>query len=351
MSGLDFFSFFIAMGLTLFFIFIAKPIAIKINLVDVPGGRKAHEGNIPLIGGIALFLGFAFACLTLDISMQVYRSLFAGGALLVLVGVGDDFHEFSARTRLAVQLFVSLLMVYWGKIYVAQLGHFFFLGDFKLGWFGIVLTVVAMMGLINAKNMLDGVDGLAGGLSVIELSFLCFIAYHAGRVNDARMIFLLMGAALAFLFFNFPFLKRGASIFMGDAGSMFLGFFLTWFCISLSQNHPYAAANPVTFVWIMAVPIFDLVMVIIRRLRNKRSPFKPDREHIHHILERMGFNSRGITLLLCGFSCVMGFVGVVLNTLKIPGALGIIPFVCFFLIFYYWTAKVIKRYTHLMELK
>lgn len=345
------YSFSIALILSVFFILLVKPIAIKVGLVDVPGGRKAHVGEKPLIGGLALFLGFIFSSLTLDISLQPYRSLFAGSALLVIVGLIDDFHELSARMRLVVQLFVGLLMIFWGNIYLAHLGNFFFFGDFNLGWFGIVLTVIAVIGLINAKNMLDGMDGLAGGLSVIELGFLCFIAYHGGRWNDAWVIFILIGAVIGFLLFNFPFTRRGASIFMGDAGSMFLGFFLTWFCISLSQYHPIAAANSVTFVWVMSVPLFDIVMVFTRRIRNKRSPFLPDRQHIHHILETLGYGSRRIAFILCVFSFVMGLIGVFLNALQIPGAISIFPFIIIFLIFYYWTSKVLEVHSHKIGLE
>src|SRR5262245_59089903 len=134
-----------------------RPLAVRINLVDAPHGRKQHEGHVPLIGGIAMFLGVLFALLTLSISLQPLRGFIAGCALLVFIGVLDDFHELSARARLVAQAAAGLIMVLWGKVALHSLGNLLFLGDIHLGWFSLPITVLAVIGIINAVNMTDGV--------------------------------------------------------------------------------------------------------------------------------------------------------------------------------------------------
>ena len=198
----------LSFGLTVLFILVIRPVALRVGLVDIPGGRKIHQGHIPIVGGMAIFLGWSFASLTLSTSLQPYRALFAGCALLILVGVLDDFQEISPKARLLVQLIVSMLMVYWGKVVLATFGDFFLAKSLHLGYFGVILTVLAVIGLINGKNMLDGLDGLAAGVSVIELLFLISVALHGHRPFEIQLMWLLVAALLGFLCFNFPFKIR-----------------------------------------------------------------------------------------------------------------------------------------------
>ena len=262
----------VGMLVTFYCIQILARLAVKIGLIDHPGGRKKHPQPVPNVGGIAMFIGFAFACLTLHVSLYPYRSLFASGALLTLVGAVDDMRELSPKMRIIAQFFAACFMIFWGNVVLQQFGNFFTLSDIHLGYWGVLLSIFAVVGLINAVNMLDGADGLAGGLTFIQLLLLCYVAYHARRYDDAKVIFLIASVVLTFLWFNFPRKNTSAKIFMGDAGSMWLGFVLTWFCISLSQP-PHVSANPATFVWIMAVPIFDLINVFILPLHIKQTTF------------------------------------------------------------------------------
>ncbi|OGT32230.1 MAG: hypothetical protein A3E87_05250 [Gammaproteobacteria bacterium RIFCSPHIGHO2_12_FULL_35_23] len=308
--------------------------AYKIGLVDSPGGRKQHSKPVPLIGGVCMFFGFCFSILTLNISLLPYRSLLASGALLSLVGMIDDMHELTPQLRIIFQLVAALLMTTWGGLVLRHFGNFFTLGNLYLGEWGIILTIIAVVGMINAVNMLDGIDGLAGGTSFIQLSLLCYLALHVQRSNDAKVLLLLAVVVLAFLIFNFPRLNKSAQVFMGDAGSMWLGFALTWFCVSLSQG-PIVAANPVTFVWIMAIPILDLSSVVIRRLMKKQSPFKADRQHFHHLLQNWGYSSFVTTLIISFLSLLLGIIGLILNHFMVPGYISIIGFLLLFLI-YHW---------------
>jgi len=323
----------IAFGLTIGVIILLKPLALRLGLADVPGGRKSHEGNIPLIGGIAIFVGISFALLTLNISLSPYRCLIASLALLVVTGILDDFHELSPRTRLFVQIFAGFLMVWWGKNSLLSLGNLFNLGEIKLGYyFAFPITIFAVVAIINAVNMTDGVDGLAGTLSFIELFYLGWLCHHAHFWPDKLIIELALCALLGFLYFNFPF-KSKASVFLGDSGSMMLGFILVWFCIYLSQAG-HVAANPVIFLWIMSVPIFEISSVVFRRLIQRISPFKADRGHLHYYLLAKNMTSLQVTLVIGSFSAVMGLIGILGEKFLINQSIMFFGFFVLFVIYF-----------------
>lgn len=312
------FSLLTAFGVTLFSIMLIKPLALRLKLVDVPGGRKHHHGDIPLVGGIAMFFGLMFALLTLPISLSDYRSFIAGYGLLVVVGVLDDFRELSPKARLFAQIIAALLMTCWGRVVLHNLGDLLGFGDILLNNWAIPFTVFAIVALINAVNMTDGVDGLAGGLALVQMSFLAGLAYHVQATALLNLSLLLISCLIGFLIFNVRILGRAhAVVFMGDAGSMPLGFALLWFLISLTQIPP-VAAYPVTMLWIMAIPMLDMSSVMLRRILNSQSPFSPDRRHLHHLLLGLGLTPTQTTLILCTMAVILGAIGVLLDTLKVP---------------------------------
>lgn len=327
------FSCFIAFAVAFACISLLQPLAIRLGLVDLPHGRKQHEGQIPLIGGIAMFLGLLFALLTLPISLHDYRSLIAGSALLVFVGILDDFHELSTRARFVSQVAAALLMTAWGGITLLNLGNLVFHKEILLHGWALPVTVFATVGIINAVNMTDGVDGLAGGLTLIELILLFFLAFHGGQLLAAHILMLMVAVVVAFLFFNFPVPgRRNARVFMGDAGSMFLGFVLSWFLVELSQGTT-RVVSPVIMLWIMTVPLFDVGGVMVRRLQKRASLFAPDREHLHHVLQDWGLSNMQISLLLCGFALLCGLIGILATHLGITDGVMFIAFVILFLIY------------------
>ncbi|MDX1434804.1 MAG: MraY family glycosyltransferase, partial [Gammaproteobacteria bacterium] len=179
-----------------------RPVAIRIGLVDLPGPRKSHAGVVPLTGGVGMFCGFVFVALTLDTGLTAYRSFFAAAGVLMVVGVLDDFHELTSRTRFAAQIVAALLMAYWGGVVLHDLGELGAGGAvFALGRWEVVFTVFATVGVINALNMIDGLDGLAGGLSLVALAGLAWVAHAAGRGDDLALLVLLGAVVLAFLAF------------------------------------------------------------------------------------------------------------------------------------------------------
>lgn len=329
-------------------IWLLRPLAIRLELVDSPHGRKQHQGHIPLIGGIAMFFGFLFALLTLPISLVEYRSLIAGCALLVFIGVLDDFHELSARPRLVAQIVAALLMMTWGGVSLHDLGNLLFFKDIVLHNWSLPFTVIAAVGLINAVNMIDGVDGLAGGVVLIGLAFLLFLAISAGQFTAVYILSLVLAIVLAFLIFNFPFPgRKHALVFMGDAGSMFLGFVLVWFLIDLSQG-AHRVASPATMLWLVAVPLFDIVGITIHRLRKRMPLFAPDREHLHHLLHNYGFKNWQITFTICALALLCGLIGVSANHLGISEGVIFVGFlICFVL--YMCVQKYLRAFVRSIE--
>lgn len=327
------FSCFIAFVVTVACITLLRPLAIRLGLVDSPDDRKKHEGHIPLIGGVAMFLGLLFALLTLPISLHDYRSLIAGGALLVFVGILDDFHELSTRARFMAQIAAALLMTAWGGVTLQSLGNLIFYKEILLHGWALPVTVFATVGIINAVNMTDGIDGLAGGLTFIELAFLLFLSIHTGQLLAAHILLLMLGVVFAFLIFNFPISKfTRPRVFMGDAGSMFLGFVLAWFLVELSQGTT-RAVSPVTMLWIMTVPLFDVGGVMVRRLQKRASLFAPDREHLHHVLHDWGFSNTRISLTLCGFALICGLIGIIAAQAGVTDSIMFMSFVLLFIIY------------------
>ena len=303
------FSAFIAFFITFSCILLLKPLALRIGLVDVPNSRKHHQGDIPLIGGLAMFMGFLAALLTLAISLQHYRSFIAGSALLVFVGLLDDFHELSPRSRFLAQIFALLLMFFWGGIKLTQLGNLIFYREIGLNIYSLPVTIIAGLGVINAINMTDGIDGLAGTLVLTELILLIYCAIINGQVLAATILFVIIATILAFLCLNFRWSSRlSAQVFMGDAGSMFLGFALIWFLIELSQRGSHTV-TPVTMLWIMSLPLFDTTAVMLYRASKKKSIFTSDRQHLHHLLAGFNLSAAQISLLLGGTNLVLGSLG------------------------------------------
>lgn len=293
-------------------IWLLMPLARRIGLTDLPSERKFHTSNVPLIGGVAIFLGFCFALLTVEISLANFRSLIAISALLVFVGILDDFRELSPKAKLLAQIMAGILTVIWGHNQLHSLGNILFIQSLELGYGASLVTIIAIVGIVNAYNMIDGVDGLAGGVGLISIGYLCYFAFLAGEICSLLVLLIFVSSLLGFLCFNFPLNRRKqASIFLGDAGSMLIGFILVWFSISLSQNEQ-ANVRPVDMLWLVALPLYDVVGVVLRRMFQRSSPFKADRNHIHHLLLHYLKDPLKVCVVmysltgLCGLLAVLG---------------------------------------------
>lgn len=268
-----------------------KPIAFWVDLVDKPGGRKRHEGLIPLIGGIAIYISIFLTTLVfLDQPIFIRLFLMAGG-LIVFMGMVDDRYDLSARSRLLGQILICGIFVYGLDVRIDSFGNLFGLGDMSAGVLSYPLTILSLMGAMNAFNFLDGMDGLVG--SVAMVSFIGLVALFGinGDANFQMLCMAFVGATSAFLIFNIwgkPNRRSINKVFMGDAGSMFLGLSLGVLLVKGSQGEG-AAFSPITSLWLVLLPMTDMFTIMYRRLRRGRSPMAPDRTHIHHMLLRAGF--------------------------------------------------------------
>lgn len=269
--------------ITIVLIPIFSRLAIRFGAVDLPEPRKIHTRPVPRIGGAAIALGVYIPVLFWATADNFVNAYLAGGGILIAFGLVDDLKGLNYKWKFLGQLLAALVIVFYGGIRITSLGSLL-PEDVQLAeWFAVALTLVVIVGVTNAINLADGLDGLAGGISLLGF---CSIAYFAYLV-DADAVFLLSlalaGAIFGFLRFNtYP-----ASVFMGDTGSQLLGFSAIAFAVKITQEH--TSLSPVLPLIILGFPILDTLTVMVERLRHGRSPFSPDKNHFHHRLISLGF--------------------------------------------------------------
>ncbi|MDN5939954.1 MAG: undecaprenyl/decaprenyl-phosphate alpha-N-acetylglucosaminyl 1-phosphate transferase [Salinisphaera sp.] len=267
----------------------SRGLCLRLGHVDRPGGHKHHDQPTPLCGGLAIVLTVLVAGAFIGFS-QGYVGLALGMIVLAAVGAMDDARHLPAAIRLAAQALAVLVgMVLVGDVGITSLGHLFGSAPVTLDTLAIAFTVFAVVGVLNAINMIDGVDGLAGGYGLLVLVILAAAQGLTGAAGDT-LIYAFIGALLAFLACNMrtPW-RRRAGIFLGDAGSLMLGFALTWFAVSCSQGQT-PALRPITMVWLFGLPLADAGFLIIARLVSNGSPMRADRRHFHHLLLQRGLS-------------------------------------------------------------
>ncbi|ABO23284.1 UDP-N-acetylglucosamine--undecaprenyl-phosphate N-acetylglucosaminephosphotransferase [Shewanella loihica] len=329
---------------------VCRKLAKRIGLVDKPNERKLHVGQVPLIGGISIFTAIMLnICLVFDVTSNVMLYMVCSTVLIVL-GALDDRFDLSFKARLGVQAAISMAMILIGYKSLYYLG--FIAGDKALilpTFVSYVVTIFAVIGAINAFNMVDGIDGLLGGLALVTFGALGYMFYGAGQIELAHFCLLLMVAMLPYIMLNlgFPFGRR-FKVFMGDAGSMFIGFTVIWLLIEASQDQQEAVIRPVTALWFIGLPLMDMVCIMSRRIKKGQSPFKPDREHLHHICQRVGMSPRMSLLVICLIATLMAVVGVWSEYLEISET---VMFVAFLLVFalYYLAISYVWRITAFMH--
>lgn len=314
----------LAFALTVLLIFLLGPFAGRVGLLDHPNVRSSHQTPTPLVGGLAIFVAFAIGAVAAFLSgvlpWDSYTvSLLGGGLLLVVVGAVDDACDLSPLLRFSVQIVAALIMVYGGGVVLSDLGHMLPSGRMlELGALAVPFTVFATLGVINALNMCDGLDGLSGTLAMISITGLMIVSFVNGGPADTVLLAVLAAAILAFLLFNLRLPGRSrAAVFMGDAGSMFLGYVLTWFAISLSQGEQRAMV-PAAALWFLMLPLFDTISMMLRRLAKGRSPFSADREHIHHVFLMAGFTVNETVTVMAAAALIGAGIGLLCLDVRLP---------------------------------
>ncbi len=306
-----------------------RMLAIKIKAVDVPkDNRRMHKVPIPRMGGLAIFAGFLVSVLFFVPLGNEFRSILIGALILVVLGIIDDIVALKPRTKFAGQIIAALIPALSG-VSIHGIVNPFVPGQYStLGIFSIPFTVIWIVGITNAVNFIDGLDGLACGVSAIATVTMFIIAVLFGETYIALMMAALAGACLGFL----PYNMNPAKIFMGDTGSMFLGYTLATVSIQGLFKFYAVISFAVPFI-LLGLPIFDTGFAIVRRLLKGQSPLQADRGHVHHRLIDLGFDQKQSVAILYAFSALMGLTAVILartNESKLI-ILAIAVLVCFFL--------------------
>lgn len=345
----------VAATMTLMLVLALLPLASRLRLLDEPdqpGGRKLHARPTPTIGGLAMFLGVC-AAMPLLVPSQEYQAFMAAGLLLIGVGLLDDAYDVSWYWRILAQTIAVLIMIYWGGVRVEYVGLVFSTTPLELGPWAVPFTVIGALGVINAFNMCDGVDGLAGSLCLAALGMFAIAALYAGNVALFSGLLPILAVVGVFLLYNmrFPWQSR-ARVFMGNAGSAFLGLAMAWAAIRLTQNaaHP---VSPALAPWLLAPPLIDCLVLTVRRIKLGRSPFHADRDHMHHLLLDAGFSPTRVAIGLTALSCALALAAaLVLRTNAGTETHLVIAFAALTLGYYWLTARrvrAIRAFSRLRE--
>ncbi len=318
-------AFMIALGVALFLTPVVISFARRTGALDAPDARKVHVRPIPRIGGIGIYAAFMVSVLVQmsisDLSPELMTSLWgllAGGTIIVAIGIIDDYRDLPAKVKLLGQIFAACVLVIGFDVRIDVITDP--LGDFiYLEYFAIPATIFWVVGLTNTVNLIDGLDGLAAGVSSIAAVTIFLVAMEEGIPFVAMITAALAGSAIGFLYYNF----NPARIFMGDTGSMFLGFMLAGISVIGAVK---SAATIALIVPILALglPILDTTFAIVRRARNHRPIFKPDKGHLHHRLLAHGFTQKQAVLLMYVVSALFGLCALALTAVSTQAALLII---------------------------
>ena len=313
-----------------------------LRLVDHPGGRKAHGRPVPLVGGLAIFVALLGAATVVGIATSAGYFLFAL-SIVIAVGLWDDVTDISPRVKFAIQIIASGLMIWGAGVRLNSVGDLLGWHSIGLWIFAVPLTIFAIVGVVNSINMMDGLDGLGGSIAFVAFAWYAMVAANSGLEVQFKTALIFCGAIAGFLLFNlrFPW-QPHARVFLGDAGSLMIGFALGWFAIDLTQG-PGRTFPSIAALWVLLLPLADCVSLMTRRARARKSPFVADRHHIHHYLLARGF-THGQTLgILVGLSILFGAVGYLGWRIGVPEPFLFWPFFFGFFGYHFWIKRAWKE--------
>jgi len=312
------------------------------GLVDKPDARKVHEGHIPLVGGISVWVAMS-ALQYLNPQWLPHQQVFWFCiSMLLIVGVLDDRFNLPVLPRVIAQAIAAVLMMRSG-LWLASLGEVIPGYVVTLGVVGYLITLIAIWASINAFNMIDGIDGLLGAVSCVTFGALGILFYLHGNIGAWHWCLALVLAIMPYLLANlglFGGTKR--KVFMGDAGSTVIGFAAIWLLVVATQNED-AIIAPVTALWLIALPLADMSAVSLRRILSGNSPFRPDRGHIHHIIMKCGYSSRRTLVILFAAAVICASIGIVFDRLQIAEWVSLTLFLLCFAAWVRFSMKVFHR--------
>ena len=290
-------------------------LAKSIGLVDIPDNiRKVHTGNVPLIGGLVIFISIVYGTFVFG-EDPFYRIIIISLIPILIVGTIDGIGsiEVPVSFRFVAQILASWIVILFTDVYLKDLGNLFGQGTVHLNQFGIPFTIFAVVGICNAFNMLDGKDGLVGSVAVVIISSLLLLLYLNGIIYAWGLVLILSLAV--FLAFNLNLFGDKQKIFLGEHGSSSLGHLVAWNLIHLSQETDFI--TPVTALWFVFYPLTDALFTITRRIKISQSIVKADRRHLHYLLSDYGFSDQKILLVVVLVSILGATLAIIANVLNI----------------------------------
>lgn len=310
MNKLYFISPLMSWVLTLMLIPFLRILALKTGLIDKPNHRKVHAEAVPLIGGISIFISIILTLalvVPLDNELLVYKNTFTGVVILLIMGILDDRFDLRAMLKLSVQLLLAHFVYSQGIMLTSLHG---LLGIYELAtWQQYLLTMIVITGVVNAFNLMDGIDGLAAGLAILGFGIFAALALLTGKPLMTLVYLTFIGALMAFLRFN---LSKTQKIFMGDAGSLMIGFVMVVSglrLIQVSRSYNEWSVVSLGVFAVLLVPVFDALRVFRRRVKAGMSPFHADKTHFHHLILISGIKHKTATLLIVGIMLLISVIG------------------------------------------
>ncbi|WP_170008247.1 glycosyltransferase family 4 protein [Bacillus fonticola] len=294
-----------------------KRMAIKVGATDKPNQRKVHQKIMPRLGGLAIYISFLLGYLILRPEDPATWPLLVGATIIVMTGMIDDIRELSPKLKLLGQFTAAIVVVVWGGIQVEFI-NLPFGGQLEFDVWSIPFTLLWIIGVTNAINLIDGLDGLAAGVSSIALITIAGMAFIMGDTFVMITAGIVLASTLGFLVYNF----HPAKIFMGDTGALFLGFVIS--VVSLMGFKNVTVISFIIPIIILGVPISDTLFAIIRRIVNKKPLSAPDKSHLHHCLLRLGFTHRQTVLVIYAIAAFFGITAIIFSQAKVWGAILIL---------------------------
>lgn len=322
-------------------LWLGRRAALKYGFADKPGGRKKHDDAVPPIGGLAIIPSFLLFCWIGGLDSIVPWPLATGLLALLAIGAVDDAFSIKSQIKFALIILTATFVVIFGEAQIYELGNLFGFGPVGTGAISTVFTILCLALLMNSINMMDGVDGLAGGFCALVAFWMMISCAGAGQWDAVAALALLLASLLGFLVFNMRTpLRKKASVFMGDAGALCLGLLLGWFSIKLTQGAA-APLEPVTVIWIIAVPVMDAFALFLARSLRGLHPFNADRRHLHHRFLDAGVSPARTTMLILALVAFFALVGFVSQAEHVPA----------YFLFYGWLAIFILHTAGIMHPK
>ena len=308
-----------------------KKVASHVGAMDIPDSRKVHNKPMPRLGGLGIYMGFLLGYILFGAMSLRMNAILIGSFIVIVTGIVDDIKPIPAKVKFLFQIIAASVVAFYGKILLQDLSAFGFYINF--GIFSYPITILFIVAIINCINLIDGLDGLAAGLSSIYFITIGIVAvlWKNSFGLDAIITFIMLGATLGFLFHNF----NPAKIFMGDSGSMFLGYMIA--VIALLGFKNVTLTTLLAPICLLAIPIMDTFFAILRRIVNKKPISEPDKQHLHHQLLSFNLSHRNVVLVIYGLDIL--FASAMLVYMLYDAVVGIVMYAILFIIILIFVMK------------